>query len=132
MLMVRLDSTFNGTGKVLTQMPGRSAGIRDIAIQSDNKIVIGGRNHDDYHNSGDFLVGRYHSDGHLDTDFGDMGVITTHISGSDMCYSVAIQVDGKVVAAGSAENASSGNDFALVRTILMEASTRAWVVSDGL
>jgi hypothetical protein len=51
----------------------------------------------------------------LDTGFGTGGKLTTAIgNGIDRAYSVALQSDGKIVAAGTSD--SGGNyDFALVR-----------------
>src|SRR5262249_43552440 len=48
--------------------------------------------------------------GHLDPHFGNGGVVTTPIQGHDFANSVAIQPDGKIVAAGS-----SNLKFAVVR-----------------
>ena len=54
-------------------------------------------------------------DGLLDNTFGNGGTITTRIGPSnDECRSVALQPDGKIVAAGWTYNGSS-NDFAVVR-----------------
>ncbi len=55
--------------------------------------------------------------GDLDSSFGDDGIVTTDIGGtddSDMANGVAIQNDGKIVAAGSGGN-GGGNDFSVVR-----------------
>jgi len=58
---------------------------------------------------------RYNTDGTLDTSFDSDGKVTTAIGGSDdVAYSVAIQSDGKIVAAGYSNNGSNF-DFALVR-----------------
>ena len=49
----------------------------------------------------DFALVRYNTDGSLDTSFDSDGKVTTAIgSGNDYAYSVAIQSDGKIVAAG--------------------------------
>ena len=53
--------------------------------------------------------------GDLDTTFGTGGVVTTPIgTGDNYVYGVAIQEDGKIVAAGDASNGSDF-DFALAR-----------------
>ena len=57
---------------------------------------------------------RYNTDGSLDTSFDSDGKVTTAIgSGNDFACSVAIQSDGKIVAAGQYNG--SNDDFALVR-----------------
>ena len=58
---------------------------------------------------------RYNTDGSLDTSFDSDGKVTTEVgSTNDYAYSVAIQSDGKIVAAGYSNNGSN-DDFALVR-----------------
>lgn len=106
-----LDSTFDGDGKVTT-----SVFIRDetnsLAIQPDGKIVAAG-----FTGLTDiqFALVRYNADGSLDTSFdADGRVITSFGTGSDRSYSVLIQPDGKIVAAGSA-TISSSLDFAVAR-----------------
>ena len=55
------------------------------------------------------------ADGDLETSFDSDGKVTTDIGGSDdRARSVAIQSDGKIVAAGYSNNGSN-DDFALVR-----------------
>ena len=77
-----------------------------VAIQSDGKIVAAG-----YSNNGsndDFALVRYNTDGSLDTNFDSDGKVTTAIgSGNDYACSVAIQSDGKIVAAGDQYNGSN-------------------------
>jgi uncharacterized delta-60 repeat protein len=83
--------------------------ITDFTIQSDGKIVAAGGN------SGDFAVVRYDSNGSPDTGFGFGGIVTTPIVlGEDGANSVAIQPNGKIVAAGYSHNGSNW-DFALTR-----------------
>lgn len=56
-----------------------------------------------------------HNSGSLDTTFGTGGIVTTAVGASyDYAYSVALQSDGKIVAAGYSNNGSNGG-FALVR-----------------
>ena len=84
-----------------------------VAIQTDGKIVAAGYSYNGSGNA-DFALVRYNTDGTLDTSFGSGGKVTTPIgSGHDLGYSVAIQMDGKIVAAGY--GTGSNIDFALVR-----------------
>ena len=98
-----LDTSFGGDGKVTTDFGG-SGGASEVAIQPDGKIVAAGSA------GGDFALARYHRDGSLDTSFDGDGKVTTDFGGSGGAAGVAIQPDGKIVAAGSA-----GGDFALAR-----------------
>ena len=70
-----------------------------VAIQSDGKIVVAG--YSDNGSNDDFALVRYNTDGSLDTTFDSDGKVTTAIgSGDEHACSVAIQSDGKIVAAG--------------------------------
>ena len=55
-----------------------------------------------------FAVARYNSDGTLDTSFNGTGTVTTTIGSgafhTDETYSVALQTDGKIVAAGKSDS----------------------------
>ena len=111
-----LDTSFNGTGKVITNFGGDgNAEGRSVAVQTDGKIVVVG-----YATAGGtekFALARYNADGTLDTSFGGSGRVMTAvgISGS-IATGVALQKDGKIVVAGYAvKNSGTGYDFACVR-----------------
>lgn len=109
-----LDTTFNITGKVTTAIGTGDDQAMAVAIQSDDKIVVAGHtfNGADY----DFAVVRYNTNGSLDTTFNTTGKVTTAIGASDDKVSaVAIQSDGKIVAAGWIFNGGADFDFAVVR-----------------
>jgi uncharacterized delta-60 repeat protein len=94
-----LDTTFGIRGRVTTDFSGRGDGALALAIQFDGRIVAAGWARNVYDN--DFALARYNRNGSLDTTFGTAGKITTDVSGSgDAIYAIAIQADGKVVAAG--------------------------------
>lgn len=116
-----LDPTFGGDGKVTTaffQAAQSGAVVYAIAVQTDGKIVAAGSASDGANNNAQFALARYNADGGLDTTFSGDGKLTTEIfGGQDYAYAVAVQADGKIVAAGSANinAASSFTVFALVR-----------------
>jgi uncharacterized delta-60 repeat protein len=62
---------------------------------------------------GRLCLARYNTDGTLDTSFGTGGKVTTDFSGfSDQAHALAVQPDGKLVAAGRAQVTADGNvDF---------------------
>ena len=108
-----LDSSFDTDGKVTTAIGSAADGALSVAIQSDGKIVVAGYSNNGSNN--DFALARYNTDGSLDTSFDTDGKVTTAIgSAADYGRSVAIQSDGKIVAAGYSNNGSD-NDFALAR-----------------
>jgi uncharacterized delta-60 repeat protein len=106
-----LDPAFGDGGIVLTNFTRRLDHARGVAIQPDGKIVAAGRAG---RRGGRFALARYDSDGALDPSFGRDGrVVTNFTPGEDSARDVAIQPDGKIVAAGRA--AGSGDRFALAR-----------------
>lgn len=112
-----LDSTFGIGGKVITDFFGAGDIGNDVAVQPDGKIIVPGRV---VTGSGfsDFGLARYNSDGTPDASFGSGGKVNTDFFGfDDGCLAVALQTDGKIVAAGGAfSDAVAGtNDFALAR-----------------
>ncbi len=108
-----LDTTFGTGGIVTTPIGSYDAYAYALAIQSDGRIVVSG-----YSSNGsnyDFALVRYNTDGSLDTTFGTGGIVITPMgSGYDIAYALAIQSDGRILAAGNSYNGSNYN-FALVR-----------------
>jgi uncharacterized delta-60 repeat protein len=101
-----LDTSFDSDGKQTTNMGGTDMAY-SVAIQSDGKLVVAGKN------DSDFAIARYNTDGSLDTSFSGDGKQTTDFGGSDYIQSIAIQSDGKIVAVGAKFYA--GFDFAMAR-----------------
>ena len=85
-----------------------------VAIQSNGKIVAAGEAHTVGSNFG--LV-RYNADGSLDTSFGVDGTVVTPVNYfSSKAFALAIQPDGRIVAAGVGTRSIAGTrDFALAR-----------------
>ena len=101
-----LDTNFAGDGTVWTDIAGDSDYLNAMVIQPDGKIVVGGSTRDDDEQRFRFALVRYNVDGSLDTSFdGDGKVVTTIVTGqnSDEITGLAIQGDGKIVAAGWTE-----------------------------
>lgn len=93
-----LDPFFGIGGKVTTTT-GYSEKGNAMALQTDGKIVVAGVQ-DVFLGRG--LVVRYNADGSLDTTFGVGGFVyeSAHSSHETIFNAVAIQSDGKIVAAG--------------------------------
>jgi uncharacterized delta-60 repeat protein len=108
-----LDTSFDSDGKVVTAIESYEDMARAMVIQTDGKTVVAG-----YSFTGsnyDFSLVRYNTDGSLDTSFDGDGKLTTAVqSGADVAYAVALQADGKILAAGYSYS-SSNEDFAVVR-----------------
>ena len=106
-----LDLTFSGDGKLLDFLSRGDDSARGVAVQPDGKIVVAGSSWTGQVRGSDFAVVRYNTDGSLDATFGTGGRVTTDFGSSgDWASSIAIQQDGKIVAAGA-----SYPGFALVR-----------------
>jgi uncharacterized delta-60 repeat protein len=110
-----LDPTFGEGGKVLTTFePSGIAGASAVLIQSDGKIVVGGRAGGGVES--DFALARYLPDGELDPGFGDGGRVITPISNvTDWLLALVVQPDGKLVAAGYSYERLSQGHIALAR-----------------
>jgi uncharacterized delta-60 repeat protein len=113
-----LDNTFSSDGKVITAIGSNDEYGKALAVQSDGKIVVAG------YSAGsagyDFALLRYNSDGSLDNSFGTGGIVLTDLgSSADEAYSVLLQPDGKILAAGKGSATFTDDpttyDFALVR-----------------
>jgi uncharacterized delta-60 repeat protein len=93
-----LDTTFDGDGKVITAIRADRSWLSGVAVQADAKIVAAGSCMGVTRN---FCLAHYNSDGSLDTTFdGDGKVITAIGTGVAEANAVAVQGDGKIVAAG--------------------------------
>ncbi len=126
-----IDTTFGGggnapaTGIVITDFGDTNDQVFALALQADGKIVAVGSTAPVVSGAGtgtDFALARYNKDGSVDSSFGTTanGLVTTDLSGaggSDIAHAIAIQNDGKIIAAGESLNNASGTgtDFALVR-----------------
>jgi len=78
----------------------RPSSVQALAVQSTGKILAGG--------IGTTAVGmstmglaRFNADGSFDSGFGSHGIVTTQFAGNaDQIFALAVQPDGKIVAAG--------------------------------
>ena len=105
-----VDPSFGVAGKVESPYEQRSQEILALAIQPDGKIVAVGSFWPS-EGAQSFLVARYNVDGSLDATFGSGGrTIWQFDATGSSAHAVAIQSDGKIVAAGSA-----GDLFVLAR-----------------
>lgn len=97
-----LDTGFDGDGKVTT---GFGTGARGVALQSDGKIVTAGTA------GNSFALARFTAGGAPDPTFDGDGRVTTSFGpGNAGAADVALQSDGRIVAAGSYDG-----EFALTR-----------------
>ena len=108
------DPTCGTGGKVTVDIFGSMDNdARAAAVQTDGKVVVAGYVKG---STEDFALARYNADGSLDNTFGLGGIVTTDFSGgNDRVFALAIQTDGRIVAAGYAVRTGTHADFALAR-----------------
>ncbi len=121
-----LDATFGSGGRVVTDLGGQDEAFA-LVVQPDGRLVATGAS--TAAGSLDFALARYNTDGTLDATFGAAGQVVTDFGpafvgsdpsncalpiadfhGTDVAFALALQLDGKLVAAGV-----STGDFALAR-----------------
>jgi uncharacterized delta-60 repeat protein len=113
-----LDLSFGTGGKVTTNFGDISAEAYSMALQTDGKIVLAG--YVNFNGGYSFGLARYNANGTLDAGFGTGGKVHTEFDGFGQTFSfadansVAIQQDGKIVAAGEC-TINGQRDFALAR-----------------
>ena len=90
-------------------MTGPSA----LAVQLDGKIIIGGSSNQNGHAV--LTLARYLTNGSLDHTFGNNGIVNTQIGISSRINSIALQNDGKIVAAGNTAVNDSTYNFIAIR-----------------
>ena len=106
-----LDTSFNGSGKSAAFIacgsnPDAGCGVSAMDIQSDGKIVITGSMEDIY-------LSRYNSNGSVDTNFGNSGVIITNLGGgTDNANDLKIDSNDGILVSGSVN--SNGNEDIVV------------------
>lgn len=112
-----LDTSFGGGGKTTLSFSFGYQRSLAAALQPDGKILAVSWGVDASTGFDVFSLARFNSDGSVDLGFGNAGRVITNVLGSqNEAYAVAVQGDGRIVAAGSAFDPSrSLGVFALTR-----------------
>ncbi len=112
-----LDASFGASGKVLLDIGSTGTALSEakgLAIAANGSIYVGGFTQTPAKQ--DAVVVRFKSSGALDLSYGSRGVVTVDFLGhADEFSAVALQKDGKLIAAGSATNAAGHREIAAVR-----------------
>jgi len=107
------DPTFSGDGKASLGLANMDIDAADLMILPDGKMLCIGSAWNSTENF--FLLARLNTDGTLDHNFDGDGIVTLQIVSSFKgAGTVALQPDGKMVAAGYA-NLTGYEEFALIR-----------------
>ena len=111
-----LDQTFGTGGIAATDFSGGTDDIAyALAVQRDNKIVLGGRSGD--YPTFNFAIARYTSAGQLDQTFGTGGKVLTAVSNDSNGYALSI-AGSKITLAGAVANSQSPFDFGVARYLV--------------
>ena len=111
-----LDTSFNGSGITITPVGSSTDTANSVAIQANGKIIVGGGSFNSTSLT-DFALVRYNANGSLDTSFDGDGKLTTVFGNNqDSIQSIAVQPNGRIIAAGSSYNGSN-SVFAVARYI---------------
>ncbi|MBE2283556.1 MAG: hypothetical protein IAE77_08840 [Prosthecobacter sp.] len=102
-----LDTSFNGSGKVITTFGTGNDQAYGVAVQNDGKIVVAG--FAVISSTTYIALARYNSDGSLDTNFGEGAGKVANSAGNGA--SLVLQTDGKILVGAS----GSGGTFILAR-----------------
>jgi len=112
-----LDDSFGTLGIATQSFAAGGDFARAVAIQPDGRIVAVGSTRPSTSFTDDFLITRHNPDGSLDATFATGGKLIIDFFGSaDGAECVALQPDGKIIAAGLARNATT-NGLAIIRLV---------------
>ena len=102
------DPSFSGDGFRTVAFPDSYSYADEVAVQPDGELVVLGSAHSSVGIESDFALVRLQAAGKLDATFGDNGRVTTDFDGLyDEGFALALQGDGKIVAAGSSTGYAS-------------------------
>jgi uncharacterized delta-60 repeat protein len=107
-----LDSSFGGVRYIDFQH--RFDTLRDLAVQTDGKIIIVGYSQSDIDAPADFATARLLLNGNPDPSYGNAGKHIHSLNGSEELNAVAVQPNGRIVGAGKA-TVDGSSQAALIR-----------------
>jgi len=107
-----LDTSFDGDGKLITNLGPLNDVIYELLLQPDGKLVAVGVSGSP---TWDFILVRYNQDGSLDNSFGNSGKVIDHVESNSGAYSATVLPNGKFLAAGTTSTPGSFFDFAIAK-----------------
>lgn len=115
------DTTFGSGGLAADVVPAVNAGSygTDVIVQNNGNILVGGSMGASYYDIKSFFVASFNPLGQPNTTFGNNGWATTDFQGQSNASlaAIALQPDGKIVAAGTARADGNHGLFALARYV---------------
>ena len=102
-----LDATFATAGEfIYTALP--NVGIGGLKVLSDDRILVGS------YSNNDFLAIMLDEDGSLDNSFKSDGYETYDLGGTDYCFNVIEDEDGRILLTGDSD-VNGDRDFAIIK-----------------
>ncbi|NBP16609.1 hypothetical protein EBU95_19835, partial [bacterium] len=106
-----LDTTFNNGAGFITNVPNNSNTYNSVAVDNQGRILVVGRTDDN-----NAFIARFNQNGTaLDNNFGTNGVVTNVPNNSFIYYSVALDVQGRIVVAGQTDSVNDDSHGLIVR-----------------
>lgn len=109
-----LDTTFGTAGVNVTDFDGRDDYATAAAVQNDGRVIVAGYAPGATGEGQVFALTRLTHDGATDPSFAGGKLKVNFGAGNDQAYALAVQNDGRIIAAGFADVAGT-RDFAAVR-----------------
>jgi uncharacterized delta-60 repeat protein len=128
-----LDAAFGSGGVFQTGFGGIFSAAGALALQADGKILVGGVANAGTSPDANFALLRINPNGTLDASFGSGGKIITPFNPgfNDFVQSLAVQPDGKIVAAGYSVNGFETQSYFAVARYHANGSLDASFDGDG-
>lgn len=108
-----LDSSFAGDGVATLGITAADDEFKALVVQPDGKPVAVGYTAEN--GDPDLLLARFTSEGMPDNTFGTNGRVVLDVGDIDAFWAVALQADGRIVAAGLTSAVGSGDRVAVAR-----------------
>ncbi len=104
-----LDTTFGGTGIVITDASSGIDSVSDLLIQPDGRLLVVGKGHPGAQDEA--MLIRYNTDGSLDAGFGSGGVVLGISGDMSIGSSATLLEDGSILLTGNAYPGVSSDAF---------------------
>lgn len=109
------DASFGSAGMAQIDLYGGNDIAKAIVLQPDGKILLGGETTHRPTAYGVHGLVRLTANGALDSSFGSGGKVSTDFGKSSHIHALALQSDGKIVAAGETYSSADGGAAAIAR-----------------
>ncbi len=114
----KLDSSFDSDGLQLLSVTSQQVRFNSVAIDHNNKIVLGGDVFNPADDNIDLYLARLNLDGSLDTSFSSSGINITNLGQAEGINNLTVLADNTIIAVGRQLSISNEISQALVAKFL--------------